>query len=282
MKISDFIQTLVNCNYNEIEIIIDSSIHSFKPIENYSPIEKQIENIDETKFTDFGAKISECLKYCKKKIDACTGLKDDSYVDSIKSFLSFLQQISQIISVVGARRESMIHSTQNTSDALAHNKDVIAELNSKMGTLKKEVNAIVKDADDRIDSKIFTLLINTVAILGIFVAIAFAGFGVTSIFSNLNLEKSLLCKDFFIKTVFFLMLIALLSYNLLLLLIYFIFKLSRPILMNTSIAQNYENGEIVNISRYKFTEGVSLKPFFWVNGTLFLLTLLSFIWCLCL
>jgi len=280
MQISDFIQKVVESKANELEITIDSFIHSFKPNDDYDSIETQIENIDEKKFTSFGDKIVICIDYCNEKLEACKDLQNDDYVNSVKSFLGVLHKISEIVVLVGERHEAKIRTSKSTSEALDQNKDVMEALNRRIGALKKELNATVKDADNRIDSKIFTLLINTVAILGIFVAIAFAGFGVTSVFSNINLDKALLCKEFFIKSVFFLSLIALLSYNLLLLLVYFIFKLSRPILINIMVTQKLENGEILDINQHKFMKGISLKPFFWVSGLLFALTIILFVWCL--
>ena len=72
-----------------------------------------------------------------------------------------------------------------------------------------------------LNDKLFSLIINTVAILGIFVAVAFAGFGANTLFSNISFEAS---GDIWTNT-FYLCLTAFLAYNLLFLLFYCIFKI---------------------------------------------------------
>ncbi len=91
------------------------------------------------------------------------------------------------------------------------------ELQGRLDALEQKVSSYESGLND----KLFSLIINTVAILGIFVAIAFAGFGANTLFSKVvfDIEKPV------ILNVFFLSLTALFVYNLLFLLFYCIFKI---------------------------------------------------------
>lgn len=91
------------------------------------------------------------------------------------------------------------------------------ELQERLGKLEDRIGKYESTLND----KLFTLIINTVAILGIFVAVAFAGFGANTLFSNITFDAS---KDPYINT-FYLSLTAFFAYNLLFLLFYCIFKI---------------------------------------------------------
>ena len=141
----------------------------------------------------------------------------------------------------------------------------VAELKAKIDDLYSRLEA----ANNLMENKTFALLVNTVSILGIFVAIAYTGFGVVSIFSSIDLGVSIKCTTAFLKNIFFLLLTALLSYNLLLLLVYFIFKLSRPISFANTIGSSINNK---NVDQPGFKEAVNLCPFLVVDAVLLVIT----------
>ena len=92
------------------------------------------------------------------------------------------------------------------------------------GRLEKLAGRIEK-YEGTLNDKLFSLIINTVAILGIFVAISFAGFGANTLFSQIVFDVS---NDTIMNT-FYLFLTALFVYNLLFLLFYCIFKIIEKI-----------------------------------------------------
>ncbi len=276
MKVSDFIQKLDQSSFDSTGI--SAVLHCFAYDHNDSAqgddLEKEardsIKKISGENFSSFGTKLGMCLSECQKLLNEMGSQNSDSqYTKSLLSVKGILQKLSTIYSSVAADQYRKPDSTTST---LVQHEESLKEIKTKIS----ELNNSVKEANSFIDDKIFTLLLNTVAILGIFVAIAFTGFGVMSIFSNIDITASLISVNAFLKNIFYLLLVTLISYNLLLLLIYFIFKLSRPLML-------YSHNKRSDVNEHwqdRFKDVVNLTPFLWIDAAVCLLTVVTFICCL--
>lgn len=271
---------------SEILETIYAFINNLSEEYNKDEIKFFIENISEDKFTSFGNKLGFCRNHCIEELKKSDNEKETGYLQSLRKVEKLLFELSTVYQDVVTKRKE----TKETSSAvyvIRQNAAVLNEVNAKVAQFRqdlKEAKKDIKKANDsidastrNIDNKIFSLLINTVAILGIFVAIAFTGFGVASIISNIDLKTALMSEEAFVKNVFFLLLVSSLLYNLLLLLVYFIFKLSRPLLKqkNSDIRDDLEEQ-----AEKSFRETINLLPFYIVDGALTLLTVVSFGICL--
>lgn len=271
MTVLEFIEKL-----SEIEVKIDaisalyhSFAYSFKnDILNYdkNSVRQRLQSFSEEDFASFGTKLGRCFSDCKEEKNNLSSLAETPYAQNIAKVEKLIEELVSIYYEVA---KSNTTKTDNTTTAIAQHEEYLKEVKDKL----KSLNNAISDANKLIDDKIFTLLINTVAILGIFVAIAFAGFGVTSIFSNINFTEAFSSHGNFIKSVFFLFLVALLSYNLLLLLVYFIYKLSRPLIIK--VIEDNKGNE----TQRSFSKTVNLTSFFWVDAIMFALTIGLFLWC---
>ncbi len=273
MKLLEFIDKLNTSSNEKIRSLTDCAINEITEYNNNNAIAQKIKSLKENEFTDFGDKITTCIQICDLKTKGMEGLNEDPYFEKIKSFKEILSRISSIIQTEGKIRSSK-KSRKDSDYAIVQNLDVIHEQIQKLNLVQESANAAINSAENtrkELDSKTFQLLINTVAILGIFVAIAFTGFGTMSIFSNIDLRTSLLSTEAFIKNVFFILLVSTLVYNLLIVLVYFIFKLSRPF----SISESNDKNSSKNINT--FGENVNLFPFIFADATLILLTIASFV-----
>ncbi len=275
MTINDFIDIIKSSSNDKIRGIVECAINDFQKIDDYDEITQKIQGIDSKDFTDFGDKIATCIHICETKLNDIEGLHDP-YGEKLKSFRDTLNKIVSIIQAEGRARSSK-QPGKDTNYALAQNLEVIHEQITKINNAQQSANEAlseVKKTRAELDSRIFQLLINTVAILGIFVAIAFTGFGVASIISNIDLKTALGSEEAFVKNIFFLLLVTSLLYNLLLLLVYFVFKLSRPLFNQI----NPDSNEPFEKQKEKtFKEIINLRPFYVVDGALALLTVASFL-----
>lgn len=279
MKTSVFIDKLISEEISDFPTLVEYVLDEYEKPEKLDEIRNKIKNIEENKITEIGNKVSFCIDACDKKLGSFSDSSTEPLHEKAKSFRDLLEQISQIIKECGMSSNKG-NETQADADATAvdQNKAAIQELSTKVTSVQKQLENAVEKANDRIDSKIFSLLINTVAILGIFVAIAFSGFGVLSIISSLDVNTMMSSRSGFIKSVFFMLLIGFLSYNLLILLMYFLFKLSRPILLNQSYNLKSDKNENRNVDDEKrFRQLIRLKPFLIIDGVLFALTVAMFI-----
>ena len=186
----------------------------------------------------------------------------------ISDLMKIYENIAQGHKKVRNKKET---GQESIESAIAQHEESLKEIKNRIS----ELNTTVRDANKLIDDKIFTLLLNTVAILGIFVAIAFTGFGVVSVFSSIDLNVSLTNVNAFFKNIFFLLLVALLSYNLLLLLVYFIFKLSRPIWPFTQPLKD-DDADEQSEEQIGFKSAVNLKPFLIIDAIMVGLVVLFF------
>lgn len=237
-----------------------------------------ISDIKDENISTFGNSIGVCLKQCSLEKPNAEKYGNKNYLLQLNEFEKFLTTVSDIIKEIVLQRKgsSTQEKQSSTLTAIEQNKDVLAELNDRIGKTKEDIEQLdkeVKNSNRIIDDKIFSLIINTVAILGIFVAIAFTGFSVTSILSNIDVATTIGSEEAFMKLIFFLLVAALLSYNLLLLLVYFIFQLSRPIMLNKNTLIHNRPGVVFN----SFKTNVTLKLFLWIDGIMALLAIALFI-----
>lgn len=282
MKIDIFVDKLINEKIEDIDnfyTLVECAIDEYEHPENLDEIRNKIQKINQDKITDFGDKVGLCSYVCGTKLEALDASSTERLYEKTKNFRIFLDQIAEITQ---ERCNAFSKSDEEPSDVdtLENKLNDVAfqELLNNVIDVRNQLNLAVEKANDRIDSKIFSLLINTVAVLGIFVAIAFSGFGVLSIISSLDVETMTSSSSGFIKSVFFMLFIGFLSYNLLILLVYFIFKLSRPILLNRSDNLKSTERENSNVDdEQRFRQLIRLKPFLIIDGILFALTVAAFI-----
>lgn len=270
MKLLEFIDKLNTSSNEKIRSLTDCAINEITEYDDNNQIVQKIKSIKENEFTDFGDKITTCIQICDLKTKEMEGLGEDPYFQKIKSFKEILNKISSIIQAEGKLRSSK-KSRKDSDYAIVQNLDVMHEQIQKLNLVQESANAAINSAENtrkELDSKTFQLLINTVAILGIFVAIAFTGLGSISIFSSIDLEIALQSNKAFITNIFFVFLTGTLVYNLLIVLVYFIFKLSRP--LNSIKANNDE-------STCTFRNDVKLLPFIIADAALAILTVASFV-----
>lgn len=269
MKLIEFIDRINNSSNEKIRSLTECAINDITDYNNNGEIVQKIKSLKENEFTDFGDKIITSIQICELKTKEMEGLDKDPYFEKIKSFTEILTRISKIFQNEGKIRSSK-KSRKDADYAITQNLDVMHEQIQKLNMVQESANAALESAEKtrrELDSKTFQLLINTVAILGIFVAIAFTGLGAMSIFSNIDLKTAIKSTEAFIKNVFFLLLVSTMVYNLLIVLIYFIFKLSRPI--NKPIDESE--------AEKTFNETINLNKFLWVDGVLMLLTIAAFV-----
>lgn len=227
MKCIEFVKKLNDVGFtNEgIEGVCRTFISGINK-ENCNINKKDLNNffdqLKEEKFSELKLKLDKCKNYCEQEQKITAILGDDEYSSKIKLAES---AINQIIDNYIKKFQNKNASKNDHSYVLEQHDAKLAEINVNIASLDSKV----KEATKSIDDKMFTLLINTVAILGIFVAIAFTGFGITAIFPKIDISVALQNNDNLIKIIFFFLLISVICYNLLLLLVYFIFRLSRPL-----------------------------------------------------
>ena len=279
MKIHDFIDKLSTLSETaQVRTLLESTLDSFKvdfDITN-DQIEEEIKKIEPCSMADLGDNVGMCIGWCEEKLDYLKTDSQNLYSQKVSNFKKLLENIATItIKVTEERIEKSNNEVESANQtAIDQNKEAILELTGDVVSLQKEIKTIVSEADAKIDSKMFQLLVNIVAILGIFVAIAYTGFSTISIISNIDLKTALISEEAFVKNIFFLLLVSTLLYNLLLLLIYFIFKLSRPLLKQKNPNNDNESKEQLDES---FRGTINLLPFYIVDGVLALLTVASFL-----
>ena len=226
---------------------------------NKSFAEDFISKIDESKITDFGDKLVNFISICNSESQNAKKYGGDEFLSKADKLRVITTQLISIYDDVTKKQldKDDKHSNASRNITLGEQGDIL-RITETISDLKLKVNKVAESADNKITS----LLANNISILGIFVAIAFAGFGVMSIFPKIDTAYAMTSINGFIRTTFFLLLVALLIYNLLLLLVYFIFKLTRA----------FSSSESVQAS---FLDSIKLTLFFWIDGILLFLVLVS-------
>lgn len=159
-----------------------------------------------------------CNEYIEKQKSVLNNQKE--LFDKLNNFGNNLAQITNdIISEVKSEKTSSTNEEELTGKAssLKSFDEKADEIQGRLDKLEEKVDK----HEGALNDKLFSLIINTVAILGIFVAVAFAGFGANTLFSQISFDAT----ANIIKNVFYLFLTALFVYNLLFLLFYCIFKI---------------------------------------------------------
>ena len=276
MTIEEFINTLSNLSFESEDI--DSFFRCFIAddlISEYEDESKRVKykedaiaaiwKIGDEAFTAFNTLLDDFKKRCENDIAKNKKFASKVYSCKMEYAMKIIQDLQEVYQKVKGERypdKSNDNSKETTDEQQRKN---VAELKAKIDDLYSRLEA----ANNLMENKTFALLVNTVSILGIFVAIAYTGFGVVSLFSSIDLGVSIKCTTAFLKNIFFLLLTALLSYNLLLLLVYFIFKLSRPISFANTIGSSINNK---NVDQPGFKEAVNLCPFLVVDAVLLVIT----------
>lgn len=265
MKQIEFLNKILKCSSDKEKM--KSFFYENKSIDVEEPDEESVKSflntIDESKITDFGNKLYILSNICFTEKSSAEKYGGNEFATQAQTFLTNIKKIMSIYdNLLSSCNESKKKNTPKNMGS-GEQGDVhraLVEINS----LKGQINS-TKDA---FEDRSLSILTNNISILGIFVAIAFAGFGVMSIFPEISISYAMESRLALIKTTFFLILTALLVYNLLLLLCYFIFKLTQAF----GIKQD---------NKFSFLGTISLKPFYWIDGVLFALTIASFIASLC-
>lgn len=271
MTVKDFLEKLskIEVKSEPISAVYRTFVYEFKDevlIYDKDQVRETLQTLPVESFSSFGVKLGRCLSDCQEERKNLSTVADTLYAQNVTKVEKLIEELVSLYYEVANNKTSKKDSTET---ALSQHDAYLKEVKTKL----KDLNTAVDNANKLIDDKIFTLLINTVAILGIFVAIAFAGFGVTNIFSNLDFSQAFASKENLIKSVFFLFLTAVLSYNLLLLLVYFIYKLSRPLVIR--ISKDEKGSDL----QETFLKTMNLTPFIWVDIILSVLTIGLFVWC---
>ena len=238
--------------------------------------------IKDSKKTAFGNKLSILETICKEKEIAAQEFQAADYITSVSKMKNILNELIEIYNA------AMKSEAETLAKAKAVKKTGLGDtsrIDKDVSALKADINranAAISTINDEIkmqsqifDSKVFQVLLNTVTLLGIFVAIAFAGFGTITIFTNIDIETWMTSKESFIKNTFILCITSLLAYNLLLILIYFIYKLSRPL---TYMDQSEDSTK----EREKTQNKLNLVPFLIIDIAMFILVVVLFFYCVCL
>ncbi|MBQ2390861.1 MAG: hypothetical protein II306_03745 [Clostridia bacterium] len=270
MTVLDFIEKLkiievkleqISALYHIFACEFTDDVLNFKKEE----VETALKYLSDEESASFGMKLGRCFSDCQDELENLASMSDTDYSKKIVKVEKLFQDLVTIYYEVSKKSTK----TDNTSTTISQHEEYLKEVKSKL----KDLNSAVENANKLIDDKIFTLLINTVAILGIFVAIAFAGFGMTSIFSNIDFSQAFISSGNLVKSVFFLFLVSLLSYNLLFLLVYFIYKLSRPLILK--VKQDDDGNDLLET----FSNTMNLCPFIWIDVIMCVLTIGLFVWC---
>lgn len=280
MTLMDFAHKLNSASArSNITALLCEFINEHSEQYNERDIKNFVSGLREDQTTSFGNKLGYCRNYCLEEANKEGNKNEKDYLEKLEKTAALLETMSKVYqATIEAKRAVTVN---NSDSALLQQKQVLLEINENVKIYKREVDESreeLKRISTSLNDKIFSVLINTVSLLGIFVTIAFAGFGVASVFSNVNLDVALRSEEAFVKNIFYILLTALLSYNLLLLLVYFIYKLSRPLndlndLRNSSV---HQRRRVVS-----FSQSISLKAFLWIDGILALVTIAALVACIC-
>lgn len=253
--------------------------HLFELEIEENAVNNYISKLDDSKKTSLGNRLSLLEDGCNEKIKLTKEVNSEEYTlkvnksnQSIKKLIEFydaeMKRESDNLAALKAERNSEQGDYERATQSI---NNIKADINRANGNID-DINSKIEKQYEIFDSKVFQVLINTVSLLGIFVAIAFAGFGTLTIFTNIDIATWMQSRESFIKNTFVLLATSFFAYNLLLLLIYFIYKLSRPLSIikkNDGFSKEYISNNRVN-----------LRPFLIIDIILFALNIGLFIWCI--
>lgn len=211
--------------------------------------------------------LQKCKEYCEAKKAKVFGAENN------RELLDFISLLEKTIETLKNVINHSLSNSEENKTALSDVKAIFDSYDKKIEELQNKLESVSDNVHEQynlFDSKVFQLLVNTVAILGIFVAIAFAGFGGMSLLSNVTIDIT----NNFYSSVFTLFLIALFVYNMLLLLIYFIFVILRTFGNSNRMFMRIINNNKINISELRAWQ--TFKPLFIVDIVLFIMTVILF------
>ena len=260
---TDFLQKCINIPVgNKFHFFIESSIKSLASVD-FASEKKDIckflrqANADGN-LNNIGLALVKCIDYCNEKKESVPG--SDSDADLI-AFSTLLNQLYATIDEVSKQPDEE-DSQQDLSDltgiqtALKSYGEKIAEFQTKL----QSVDNTIEKQNDAIDSKVFQLLVNTISVLGIFVAIAIVGFGGITITNNVDFSEDL------VRGVFSCLLTSTVVYNILFMLVYFLYSILRDFYSKAQSAEGKST-----------TKGHSLfKLFAWIDVVLIGVTIIFF------
>lgn len=247
-------------------------------------IKKHISELEDSKKTAFGNKLSVLENICSEKEIAAKEFNAKDYINCVNKIKTLIHKLIELYEYTMKHEAALLAEAKNAKTAergdVSRMGNSINDLKIDINRANSDIQRISDDLKDQIqifDSKVFQVLLNTVTLLGIFVAIAFTGFGSITIFTNIDIDTWMKNTEIFIRNTFVLMLTSFLAYNLLLLLVYFVYKLSRPLICINS--KNNKNKEINLEKEPRFYNEMNLSPFIWIDVGLFTLVVALFIWC---
>lgn len=261
MQFKDFLSKLLLIEESEIAEFLNIFVFSDSNTFDEAQVKKFLSSLNSEGFTNIGSRLNTSIEECNKKIELYKKNNLADNTNKIDEFKSILNKTSRFISEIGKERDKKVaKQTSPIESALEDNEGKLLQLKEKIDKLEDRIATI----DDKNDNKMFTLIINNIAILGIFVAVAFTGFGSVSIVSSIHLRAS---GDIF-KNTYYILLMGFVVYNLLFLLIYFIFKIC-------SFNLQSKQTEIEN--KISFSKVMQLKPYLIIDVILMVATILMFL-----
>lgn len=239
--------------------------------------------VDESRQTALGDKLSLLKAVAKEKV---YNAEEFCATDYIKQAKKILRIIEKVIGIYTSAMKEVAELAKGSRESRQVDEGDVSRLLIDVSSLKGDVNRLsgsidnLEDKTKDFDSKVFQVLLNTIAILGIFVAIAFAGFGTVTIFTDIDIATWMQSKETFVKNTFVLLLTSLLSYNLLLLLVCFIYKLSILIPIYNNALKNDKNKDNLkeNSLSSNFIRDMKLTPFVIIDLVMLVLVIGLFVW----
>lgn len=249
--------------------ITDFSTNQFKFFECVSKLrnskidENEIDQYlsakDQSFFEQTIASLEMILEYCKK----------NDFSETINSDIldTFSSNIQSIINIIRKHEKESKTPSPDTGDTFKSSvdfkvkeiQDKFEKFDSEFADLQKATNDHFEKVEENLNQSYSSMIINNISILGIFVAIVFAGFSSVSIFSEIAFDFA----NSYVKSLFLVFLIVFFVYNLLVMLFYFIYKIN-------CLNHKKEDG-----NEMKF--GEFFKPFFIFDYILLGVTVLLFV-----
>lgn len=234
ISVEKFLNTLtdINCSSDELQLVIFDWIFDYSELEvtrdgissYFSNKESELQGNpdDEGFYADICDKLS-IVKTISETIQSRNNVPE--ITEKAKAFSIILDKIISEVENFRLEKQKRTAETEGKQDDSDVDWKTIAEsYEKKIAELKDKIFATEKkleEINNKFDSKTFSILMNTVSILAIFVAIAFAGFGSFSLISTISLNPT----DPILMNMLYLFLIGFFVYNLILIFVYFIFAI---------------------------------------------------------
>ncbi len=262
MTYSDFLEKCCQLPIaeKELELFIYESVLELRDIAfEESEIEAFCKkNIE--KLSNIAPGVKKCISVCLKIDESKFKRRSDSEFAKVRKCLERIRGI--IDKVTQQDEEENAKKEQNTSykTAIDSFEKKLVEMQEKLESVTENIDKRLETADNKLENRTVSVLMNTVSILALFVAIAFAGFGTFSIFGEVSLDFA----ESYFKSITTLFVVALLTYNLILILLYFVCKIA---------LNDGEKLEKVKLFGKEFFKSL----FFWIDVILFVTIAVLFV-----